>query len=105
MSSLFQLWLWFLIVWKIWRYFLKRISSLIWVKSFLTECTSGKYGKDCQLDCGHCKNMMQCHHVDGTCVTGCEPGFIGDTCKTGTSEMLPNTLFLNNSTHLSKAVL
>lgn len=48
---------------------------------------------------------MQCHHVDGTCVTGCEPGFIGDTCKTGTSEMLPNTLFLNSSTHLSKAVL
>lgn len=52
--------------------------------------------------------MIKCHHVDGTCKNGCEPGFIGDKCKTGAPKMLPNKLYFilfYRDTHFSKVVL
>lgn len=32
--------------------------------------------------CGHCHDMDQCLNVNGTCATGCGPGYRGDLCKT-----------------------
>lgn len=32
--------------------------------------------------CGHCRDMDQCLNVNGTCATGCGPGYRGDLCKT-----------------------
>nr|XP_022306415.1 platelet endothelial aggregation receptor 1-like isoform X2 [Crassostrea virginica] len=44
------------------------------------KCAVGFYGDGCQKQCRHCINMMQCHHVNGTCLGGCEPGYKGDNC-------------------------
>ncbi|XP_078329798.1 uncharacterized protein LOC144624229 isoform X3 [Crassostrea virginica] len=44
------------------------------------ECQDGKYGDGCQMDCGRCRNLKQCHHVNGTCLSGCEQGYIGEKC-------------------------
>ena len=35
------------------------------------------------MTCGNCLNGDQCHHVDGTCMMGCDSGWSGDTCMTG----------------------
>ena len=45
-------------------------------------CADGTYGLECNELCGHCKIKTNCHHTNGTCLGGCEPGFLGDLCKT-----------------------
>ncbi|XP_056002092.1 multiple epidermal growth factor-like domains protein 10 isoform X2 [Ostrea edulis] len=45
------------------------------------ECENGKYGEECQEYCGHCTDLAQCDHVNGTCLSGCNPGFKQGTCK------------------------
>nr|XP_022308872.1 uncharacterized protein LOC111114722 isoform X2 [Crassostrea virginica] len=45
------------------------------------ECTNGTYGNGCQQRCGHCKDLKQCHHVNGTCLDGCGPGYEGEFCS------------------------
>ena len=50
---------------------------------FPTECTNGTYGNGCQQRCGHCKDLKQCHHVNGTCLDGCGPGYDGEFCSLG----------------------
>ena len=47
----------------------------------LKECPDGKHGDGCLMDCAHCTNLKQCHHVNGTCLRGCAVGYIGDECK------------------------
>lgn len=32
--------------------------------------------------CGHCRDMDQCSQFNGTCATGCGPGYQGNLCKT-----------------------
>lgn len=44
----------------------------------ISACPSGFYGKNCTLKCGACENVA-CHQ-NGTCVTGCEEGWKGDSC-------------------------
>lgn len=51
----------------------------------VTECTHRKYGDGCRTDCGHCKDMVQCNHVDGVCPNGCEPGYTQDNCTQRTT--------------------
>ena len=50
------------------------------------ECEGGRYGQDCALLCGHCVNNEQCHHFDGRCLNGCQPGFQGDNCTQGNKQ-------------------
>ena len=50
---------------------------------FSPECVDGFYGEGCKNTCGHCTDMTQCHHVTGTCITGCKPGYKGDNCMQG----------------------
>lgn len=50
----------------------------------IIDCTNNKYGDGCQTDCGHCFNMIQCHHINGTCFDGCDPGYDGTKCDQGT---------------------
>lgn len=58
-----------------------------WLASFfdnvwiIAECNDGMYGDRCKNQCGHCSNMSQCHHVNGTCLTGCQPGYTNGFCK------------------------
>ena len=42
------------------------------------ECSKGKYGDECKLDCD-CENGASCHHVTGTCQ--CTAGFTGEKCQ------------------------
>lgn len=51
--------------------------------SFIIECDTRRYGDGCQRNCGHCFNMAQCDHVNGTCLQGCEAGFLGQMCDQG----------------------
>ncbi|CAE1283152.1 unnamed protein product [Acanthosepion pharaonis] len=46
------------------------------------ECRHGFYGRDCTLECGHCRNNKQCRKYDGTCPSGCADGWSGKLCKT-----------------------
>lgn len=46
-----------------------------------TACSNGTFGNDCTELCGHCKNYTYCHHINGSCLDGCKPGYIGDFCN------------------------
>lgn len=45
-------------------------------------CDKGSFGPRCGEKCGRCRDFQQCFHIDGACLTGCDPGFEGDLCKT-----------------------
>ena len=51
----------------------------------LTVCESGMFGKHCNKSCGKCLKDEQCHHVNGSCLNGCNPGYHGVNCANGTS--------------------
>ena len=51
-------------------------------KLWLSECDIGTYGDNCNETCGNCKDQSECHHSNGTCLTGCNDGFQGALCKT-----------------------
>jgi hypothetical protein len=44
-------------------------------------CDDDKYGAGCQQRCGWCLNSEQCHHINGACLNGCNPGYQGLNCK------------------------
>jgi hypothetical protein len=50
----------------------------------ILECGAGKYGPDCGLICGECKDNL-CDHETGQCLAGCNPGWKEDLCKTSKS--------------------
>ena len=66
-------------------YIFIRFSS-IFIKQFNNVikkgCVSGLYGVDCKEICGNCRDIDQCFHRNGTCLTGCADGYQGDLCKT-----------------------
>lgn len=49
----------------------------------VTECKGLMYGKDCNISCGHCLASEQCHHINGTCMNGCDNGYQGINCTQG----------------------
>ena len=53
----------------------------------LIECANGKFGQDCNERCGECVEE-QCHHVNGSCVNGCKPGYKGIKCTKGSQCLL-----------------
>lgn len=44
-------------------------------------CENGTYGVGCFEQCGHCTDQA-CSTINGTCLSGCNPGFLGHLCKT-----------------------
>ena len=52
--------------------------------TFFTACLDGTYGHNCNNTCGHCLDVNECFHTNGTCFTGCGPGYTGDLCETRT---------------------
>lgn len=46
-------------------------------------CEVGTYGENCSNQCGHCFETEQCHHINGTCMNGCDSGFHGLLCTDG----------------------
>ena len=54
-----------------------------------TVCDNGMFGQDCNDRCGKCLGKEQCHHVNGSCINGCKPGYKGIMCTKG-SQSLPH---------------
>ena len=50
---------------------------------FITVCDGKKYGVNCTEDCGSCLNLEQCHHVNGSCLNGCNAGYRSQDCTEG----------------------
>lgn len=50
----------------------------------MVACKKGWYGIDCNDTCGHCSNVSECFHINGTCPTGCDAGYQGHLCKSRT---------------------
>ena len=46
-------------------------------------CAAGKYGQNCQSDCGNCKGGT-CESSTGVCAQGCTAGWEGAKCDSGT---------------------
>ena len=53
---------------------------------FVLECNYGMFGTNCSEKCGNCLNLDQCHHINGSCLDDCAPGFQGVTCTEGNSD-------------------
>lgn len=49
----------------------------------IIACDSNFYGENCSLPCGHCLDSKQCHHINGTCLNGCDGGHQGLNCMEG----------------------
>ena len=50
------------------------------------------YGVDCSKKCGACVNNEECHHVNGSCLMGCERGYHGQKCNQGNFSTLKKFL-------------
>ena len=49
----------------------------------MKECYNNMYGAGCTETCGQCRDSKPCHHINGSCVDGCAPGFKGTLCVEG----------------------
>lgn len=47
----------------------------------MQKCNEGQFGQNCDFECGHCLHKKQCHHIEGTCSSGCDDGYRGIQCK------------------------
>lgn len=54
-------------------------------------CNNKGYGEKCSTPCGNCLGLAQCHHLNGTCTDGCNPGYQGSACNDGRNLVLLNT--------------
>lgn len=50
---------------------------------YIEACNQMKYGENCSMLCGHCVNSEQCHHIKGSCISGCASGYQGPICMEG----------------------
>ena len=70
------------------------LSFLCRLFLFSTECDGNKFGQNCEEECGECVNGEQCHHINGTCPSGCKRGFQGLHCNQGkTFTLIPEMPF------------
>lgn len=53
----------------------------------LIECDGHKFGQNCSKTCGHCLEKEACHHVNGSCLNGCDLGYHGANCTQGMSDV------------------
>ncbi|XP_061190942.1 multiple epidermal growth factor-like domains protein 11 [Saccostrea echinata] len=44
-------------------------------------CNEQTYGPQCALSCGNCRCGYTCHHINGTCLNGCDEGVEGEKCQ------------------------
>lgn len=45
-------------------------------------CDKGYFGTACNETCGQCDELEQCSNINGSCLTGCNAGYLGETCET-----------------------
>ena len=58
---------------------------LTYIRFTFSACRNKTYGANCSEECGYCLNDAICHHINGSCKTGCEAGWKGDSCIDGIS--------------------
>ena len=46
-----------------------------------SECWGNADGRRSQRTCGTCSNGEPCHHVNGSCPSGCDSGAYGVKCR------------------------
>lgn len=51
------------------------------MKIIFTECDGGTFGARCINMCGKCAQNEHCHHINGSCMNGCDPGYYGTYCS------------------------
>ena len=44
---------------------------------------AGLFGEKCNGTCGNCSNGDPCHHINGSCLHGCDPNYQGLFCTEG----------------------
>ena len=59
------------------------VGVILYTISFFAECNNNKYGLNCSETCGKCRDFSQCHYINGSCLNGCDPGFLGERCNLG----------------------
>lgn len=59
----------------------------------IPECDRGSYGIGCNETCGHCHDKNQSSNINGTCLNGCDAGFLEQLCNT--RKMIFNAVFSN----------
>lgn len=66
--------------------------------NIISECDNRRFGGNCREQCGSCLNLEQCHHVNGTCMIGCDRGYQGVYCTEGKFSfhiiIVPDTMVL-----------
>lgn len=67
------------------------VSTLLYK---ILACDNRTYGTNCSKECGFCFGREQCHHVSGTCLKGCDPGYKAGACKERKLHCKPNYLTL-----------
>ena len=57
------------------------VVSVLYVTQYcnFTECQDHTYGVNCNQTC-HCASGS-CHHVTGSCDSGCDGGWTGPACQ------------------------
>ncbi|XP_025107091.1 fucolectin-7-like [Pomacea canaliculata] len=56
-------------------------ASLHW--RHLPRMCCYKYGENCKMSCGRCKDKVACRHDNGHCSSGCAAGWAAPMCDTG----------------------
>ena len=51
-------------------------------------CDDRMYGVNCSEECGACVQDEGCHHINGSCLNGCDKGYHGQKCDKGNSSLL-----------------
>ena len=51
--------------------------------NYITACDDGMYGANCSQNCGDCLGNEACHHINGSCLTGCDKGYHAQKCDEG----------------------
>lgn len=50
---------------------------------FVSECFAGRYGDNCEEECGYCNGGSACNVLNGNCARPCQPGWEGNRCDKG----------------------
>ena len=58
------------------------------------------FGENCTESCGNCLKSEQCHHINGTCMKGCDRGYQGFNCTEGKFSSIVETSFAKNNLRL-----
>ena len=53
------------------------------IDNHIAACDDQMYGVNCSQKCGACLGNGACHHMNGSCLKGCDKGYQGRKCDQG----------------------